>query len=367
MPAFQECLKILKIVGILVAAILATLLLLPLILESIGGAAYSYSYPYFFRILTCEGGINAWLARAISVLFAVAIAKGAPMVFSLTSERRRTAGWAVLLSTWVAFNLLVFACTRSACDAGDEKIISPDGSVTSYYCIAADGDWKLFRHPGYTPNGKNYSPMGEELKPMTPEAAREFNLWKREKDTRDRQKAAEGEKQARAEAERRFRETYVNDTVVSSVASADRVILAFKNDPSGSQGDALQGLVASVLARKNKRPVSGAFKSPFYTNGLFDDLWNGDQSVLERLNLLDGAPGCFLLCKTSLAAAAKTDYEGLVSVQGTVSIIVVKTDGRTGPSVFKASGAGGDEATATANCVKRLVDAIDWDVVFPRP
>jgi hypothetical protein len=200
---------------------------------------------------------------------------------------------------------------------------------------------------------------------MNPQAAREYDAWKRLKDTRDRQRAAESQNQTRAETERRFRETYVNDTVVSSsVASDDRVILAMKNDPSDSQGGDLQGLLAELLVRKNKRPVSGAFKSFFYTSGLFDELWSGDQSILERLHLLDVGPGCLFLCKASFSAAAKTDYEGLVSVKGTLSIIVVKKDGRNGPRAFKASGAGDDEATATANCVKRLVETIDVGAVF---
>ena len=72
--------------------------------------------------------------------------------------------------------------------------------------------------------------------------------------------------------------------------------------------------------------------------------------------MLDASSGCLLLARASFSAAAKTDYEGLVSVQDTLPIIVVKKDGQNGPSVFKVSGAGGDEATATANCTKRLVE-----------
>ena len=74
MPSLKDCLKV---AGILVAVIVGTLLLLPLLLEAIGGAAFSFSYSYFFRILTSQGGINAWLARAISVLFALGFAFGA--------------------------------------------------------------------------------------------------------------------------------------------------------------------------------------------------------------------------------------------------------------------------------------------------
>ncbi len=354
MLSFKECLKI---VGILVAAIVCTLLLLPLLLEAVGGAAYSYSYSYFFRILTSQGGINAWLARAVSVLFAVAIALGSPMVFSL-KKQRRTVGWAVIVGSWVAFNLLVYACTRSIVGVEHgQHFVRETGEARAWYYVTDSGDWELFPAPGFHPR------TGEPLKAMTPQAAREHDAWKRQNETRDRQKTEEGEKQAKAEAERRFHETYVNASVLSSsVASADRVVLALKNDPPDSQGDALQGLIAELLAKKSKRPVSGAFKSSFYTGGLFDELWSGDQSVLERLRLLDS--GCLLLCKASLSGASKTDFEGLVSVQGTLSLSLVTKEGRSGPWAFKASGAGGDRATANANCAKRLADAIDLDVVF---
>ena len=106
---------------------------------------------------------------------------------------------------------------------------------------------------------------------MTPESVREYDSWNQEKDTRDRKQTAETKKQANEQAVRRLHETYVNDAVVSSsAASADRVLLALKSDPPDTQGDALPGLLADLLAKKDKRPVSGAFKSAFYTGGLFE-------------------------------------------------------------------------------------------------
>jgi hypothetical protein len=97
---------------------------------------------------------------------------------------------------------------------------------------------------------------------------------------------------------------------------------------------------------------------------MFDGLWSGDQSILDRLRLFDGGSGCLLLCKANYSRPSKTDFEGIVSVQGTLSLILVTKEGRGGPWVFKASGAGGDQATAASNCAKRLVEAIDVDVVF---
>jgi hypothetical protein len=182
----------------------------------------------------------------------------------------------------------------------------------------------------------------------------------------DRSQMSAAEK-AKAEADQRFQETYLNSGVLSSSEAVDaRVILAVKNESSDWQRDSLQGPLARLLATNKKHPVSGLFKPVFYSSGSFDALWNGDQSLMVRFHLLDATSGCLLLARVSFSTAAKTDYEGVVSVQGTLSIIVVKKEGRNGPWVFKASGAGNDDAMANANCAKRLVEAIDLDVVFPR-
>jgi hypothetical protein len=321
--------------------------------------ASSHYYSVFFRTLTTQGGVNAWLADAISLLFAAAVYKS--LRLALFNKQRREMGWALLLVSFVVFNLLMYACTRSIVAVEDgQNFVQRTGESKAWYYVTDTGDWELLPAPGFHPR------TGEPLKPMTPDAARDYQAWKRQQEARNRQDTAESEKQAKAKAERQFRETYVNDAVVSSAASADSVILALKSDPSDSQGDALQGLLAELLARKGKHPVSGAFKPAFYARGMFDDLCGGDQSVLGRLRLFDGAPGCLLLCKPSLSDASKTDFEGLVSVQGTLSLILVTDEGRRGPWVFKASGAGVDRATASANCAKRLIEEIDVDVVFQK-
>ena len=332
-----------------------------------GGAAYSYSYPYFFRTLINEGGANVWLARAISILFAAAVAQGVSMVFSIKS-RRRNIGWVVLLVSWVGFNVLVYACTQST-HANDDRLVGTAGEVTTYYYITSDGRWKLFQHAAYTPDGKNFGPHGEDIKPLTPEAAREYDAWLRHEEVRERKQRAteqaENEKQTKAATDRRFRETYVSDAVVSPpVIVADRVFLAVKIDPPDAQGDVLQGLLADQVAKKNKRPVSGAFKPAFYATSPFEDVWNGDRSILDRLRFFDGASVCVLLCKANLSGTPKSGFEGIVSVQGTLSLVLVKKDGRSGPWVFNASGAGSDRASAAASCAKRLAESVDIDSVF---
>ena len=75
--------------------------------------AFSYYYSDFFRILTSQGGINAWLARTICLLFAAAVYKSLQLALFNLKKQRREMGWALLLVSFVVFNLLMYACTRS--------------------------------------------------------------------------------------------------------------------------------------------------------------------------------------------------------------------------------------------------------------
>ncbi len=66
MPSLQATLKGL---GIVLLAVVAALTLSYLLL----GATAFAAYWYFLSMLTSEGGINGWLARAVSLLLAVCI------------------------------------------------------------------------------------------------------------------------------------------------------------------------------------------------------------------------------------------------------------------------------------------------------
>jgi hypothetical protein len=150
--------------------VVAVILLYFVIAETASWFAYSYSYSYFSSVLTAQGGVNTWLARAISLVLAAAFLVGTSMTFSLKSSKRRTKGWILLLGCTVAFNLLAYACTRSAAVTDDQDLFvtGTDTLIAKkWYCVSADGTWKLFSSPGY-------SPMGEKLQEMTPQAAQEY-------------------------------------------------------------------------------------------------------------------------------------------------------------------------------------------------
>ena len=316
------------------------------------------TYGYAFRVLTTEGGINAWLARAVAVLFVGAVAYGSRLVCSL-KKQRRTAGGAVLAGTFVAFNLLMYVCTLSISEDEQGKLIAADGTSEYWYSRTPDGGWRVFKDPSFSPDRKNYAPTGEELTRMTPKDAKEYHAWNRTQAEMDK-------KQDKAEAERRFRETHVNERALASTASGVQVLLAVRADGPDAPGDSVSGQIANVLAKNNKNPVSDAFKPAFYAGGLLDDLWNGDQSVVERLRLFEGSSRRLMLAKASFSRADKTDFEAVVSVQGRLTIVMLDKAGRTGPWTFNASGAGTTPSMAMDACAKRLVEAIDIGIVLAR-
>ncbi len=284
--------------AIVIAVFLAVLLLFRL-----SGIIEWGTYEYAFRVLTTEGGMNAWLARAVAVLLATAASVGVPLVFSL-KKRRRVIGCAVLTGCFVAFNLLMYACTRS--------FDSP-----KWYYEDEDGRIKVVAHGGRGPND-------EELNRMNPQIAKRLKAEQRgEAENQRKQAKVEAdnrEKQAKSESDVRFRETYVNvnDPAFAPSTRAPKVVLAIKTEGSDPEGSSIQGRVAQLLRGKNRNVYNGAFKPTFYTGGPFGDLWNGDQTVLDRLRLLEGTSGWVLLGKVSFSQPEKTDIEGLVSVPGTL-------------------------------------------------
>ncbi|MBI2477095.1 MAG: hypothetical protein HYV60_00065 [Planctomycetia bacterium] len=189
------------------------------------------------------------------------------------------------------------------------------------------------------------------------------------RDGQQRQKAeqaAEREQEAKLDADRRFREKYLDGTLLSAPKRANIVLLVIKDEQSGGNRDIVAQHLSAWLVKANKTPVVGALKPAFYDDGLFDAVWNGDLSVLNRLQLFEDVPRSLLLCSADLSAASPSEIEGFVSVQGSLKLILVTNAGRSGPWVFDAPGAGGDQATASANCVKRLVETLDVDVVFAK-
>ena len=342
-PRLKEILQKVWIPLLVVAGVIVIGLVLWLVLPgATSWAAYFYSFSHFLGLLTSQGRLDVWLARAISVVLAGLVFFGVRMT---AKKAHRTKGVILLLATEFAFNLLMYFCTRSVV-AGDDGpyFVHATGEAKTWYSLTPTGDWELYDSPGV-------SRTGEDLQPMTPEAAREYETWSHRNDDRNRQQAAVRDRQHQAEVKRQFQETYLNSGVLATLAAPGPVaMLAWRTDPPGPQADAVQGNVLGLVAKKGIRAVAGLFKPAFYTTSAFDDLWNGDQSIVDRLGLLEKPSSSMLLASVKLSGASATEFAGLVSVQGTLSIIVVDKQGRRGPFVFSAAGSGADLATASATC-----------------
>ena len=169
--------------------------------------------------------------------------------------------------------------------------------------------------------------------------------------------AVERDQQVKVDADRQFREKYLDATVLSAGNRENAVLLVIKMEPTGGDREIVAQHLSAWLVKAKRMPVVGALKPAFLADGLFDTVWNGDGSSLNRLELFHGATRSLLLAKADYTRAEKTDFEGLLSVRGTLSFIAIDGGGRKGPTSFASSGAGGDAATARSNCAKRLVEA----------
>ena len=79
MQSVKSFLKTVAIVGVLFVVVWLGVCLL---LEVLFGVAEKATYKHVFRLLTSEGGINAFLARAVTVLFVVGVSYGLRLVVS---------------------------------------------------------------------------------------------------------------------------------------------------------------------------------------------------------------------------------------------------------------------------------------------
>ena len=176
----------------------------------------------------------------------------------------------------------------------------------------------------------------------------------------------EQERLRRETEERQFRETYVNELPALAPASlAKATVLGVKGEGPGAQTDLVRGRLVEMLGREGSSTID-AFKPAFYEDDLFEDLWKGDRSILQRLGVLDQGPRACLVARVTFSDAQRTDLEGLVSVHGTLSLLLITENRTKGPAVFSATGAGFDAASAAANCAKRLAETMKLDEILPR-
>jgi hypothetical protein len=181
---------------------------------------------------------------------------------------------------------------------------------------------------------------------------------------RRQREAADRERQMAAEGERRYRDRYISESILSAARQPGTVLVVIRTSGTDAAGAAIASLLSDCLLRARRMPVRDAIKPEFAADGLFDAAWGGDTSSLTRLRLFDGAPRCLLLAKLDFSSSQKTTFDGLVSVSCTLAVNVIDKNGRKRPSAFSSVGAGVDERAARANCLKRVAETLDGEAMF---
>jgi len=313
--------------------------------------AYYFSYSYFLRMLSTEGGLNVWLARALGGLLAIGVCVGVSMNLSL-NKRRRLQGNAILVGSFVVFNLLMYACTRST-DAleAKQRLVTTSGDAMQWFFINEEGNWELFPHPGY-------GPLGQQLEAMTPEHARRYAAWKRQQEQQKQTQAHTLDAKNRADEEGRFRDTYINPTVLAAAHATGHTMFLKVAAAPPSDTATVERLLLERLKGRGCKAVTNVFK-PAFVPTEFERLWQGDTSVADRLQLWTNPSNRAVLVRIHISDPQATSFAGIVSVTGTLSVVTVENGMRSSPHEFQASGAGVDAAAARSNCIKRICEAFD--------
>lgn len=101
---------------------------------------------------------------------------------------------------------------------------------------------------------------------------------------------------------------------------------------------------------------SSAFTPAFYSQGLFEEVFSGQIAQLKRMDAL-GKVERFVLAKLDLAPGRSSGIEGFVTVDGTLKVVVLDTNGKViSRKTHNVPGAGADEQAARLATTKRLVE-----------
>lgn len=268
------------------------------------------SYIYFLSSLVFLGGLNAWLAQAIGIAFAGGIFLSVRHAVS-RKRTRRTVGFAGLIFSAAAFHLVVYAVAPRA----------NDGSTVSATLAGSEQNASARRKgasESEKPNAEGATSDGME------------NEW---------------------------REAYVNDLSGHPLAHDSRALmLLVKGQPDQSHSDFVRGELVQIFEERGQKTVANMIKPAFFASGHFDQLWGGHSQLVRQLGLEDAGFPRLLLARVEFSEPTNTDFEGFVSVRGTLSLLLVSAHGARGPWIYTVAGAGTDKSTALINCGSRLVE-----------
>ncbi len=241
--------------------------------------------------------------------------------------------------------------SAGASSLGDGPFFDPQGKPLIWYHITETGDYELFSRPGTHPT------LGVPLEPMTPEAAKTFAAWKKDKTKRDEVAKAETNKQAKSKDDDAYRSRYIN---LNSIPQGGQVALLVVSGKGNAAQLATQG-IGEIYRGKGFQVVPNAFTGAFVQGDLFERAFSGDASVLGKLQIADRAARV-ILAKVSLSVPRPTGTQNLTTVDGTLSVCV--SDGKGNVLVrkdYSVPGAGVDADSAGRAATERLGEAAKKD------
>jgi len=241
------------------------------------------------------------------------------------------------------------------------------GEPKIWYCKDSKGSYEFFDQPGFHPV------YWEELKPATKDVVLDYKNRMKEKELElTRQRKEEEEIKKRREEERKreakiaekkaYIESNINP-VISNKAARIEVAVAIADKKSMGQTSSsrlLGSKIGEKLTNENLKAISNLFKSKFFSNGNYKDLYQGAiQEIfdLELINHLD-----YLVCGTIDSSFSKDQRLGdLVSCALSLDLKIysIKTGEIISSNSFKDAGVGIDNSKAEQQAIERIASKVE--------
>jgi hypothetical protein len=146
--------------------------------------------------------------------------------------------------------------------------------------------------------------------------------------------------------------------------SADRkpvAVVAFEANTDDQVRDSLTGALTAILQEKGLRAATNALRPAFYSDGLFETVWQGDTSLFGPLGP-NGLCDCLVLVKAVTGEASRTSFGKTLSVRANARIMIFGKGGVPGGLLeYSEAGSGFDAMGARNAALKRLGEAIAVD------
>ncbi len=206
------------------------------------------------------------------------------------------------------------------------------GETTVWYYKDSSGNYQLFDGPGIHPT------HGENLKPVTRQILLQIKEKQKEKTKRRKEEAR---RVAAKKAERRH-EAYLNryllsESLLNQPQSTEVALLVI--DETGKENKTTAQYITSRLNEKGFNTSESLFTAEFISDGKFDDIFNGNQQEVTKLNLSKYCDQ-ILLGKSSANFTQNPNLENMLTAEVSTEFRLISTKTGAIESSFTLSGAG---------------------------